>query len=78
MDRRFRAFDAESGEILWESIVGGVVQNSTITYSVDGRQYVAVLTGDGASHTGSKLGLVPDIRPARQHNAIYVFALPDS
>jgi PQQ-dependent dehydrogenase (methanol/ethanol family) len=76
MNRRFRAFDAVSGEILWENIVGGVVQNSTITYAVDGRQYVAILTGDGVSHTGAKLALVPELKTARRHNAVYVFALP--
>jgi alcohol dehydrogenase (cytochrome c) len=75
MNRRFRAFDAGSGEILWETVVGGIVQNSTITYSVDGRQYVAVLTGDGVSHTSAKLALVPELKTARRHNAIYVFAL---
>jgi len=46
-DRRFRAFDADSGRILWETILAGNVENSTITYSVNGKQYVAVLTGDG-------------------------------
>jgi PQQ-dependent dehydrogenase (methanol/ethanol family) len=75
MNRRFRAFDAKSGEILWESVVGGIVQNSTITYSVDGKQYVAILTGDGAGHTG-KLALTPELKTARGHNAVYVFALP--
>jgi len=79
MDRRFRAFDAETGEVLWETIVGGIVQSSTITYSVDGRQYIAVLTGDGASATAGKLSRVPEIRArtAHQHNAVYVFALPE-
>jgi alcohol dehydrogenase (cytochrome c) len=76
MNRRFRAFDVASGEILWESIVGGIVQNSTITYAVDGKQYVAVLTGDGVSHTSGKLRLVPELNTVRGLNAIYVFALP--
>ena len=77
MNRRFRAFDASSGEILWEAVVGGIVQNSTITYSVAGRQYVAILTGDGVSHTSAKLALVPELNTARRHNAVYVFALPE-
>ena len=77
MNRRFYAFDAKSGKVLWESIVGGIVQSSTITYAVNGKQYVAVLTGDGVSHTGAKLGLVPELKTARGHNAVYVFALPE-
>jgi alcohol dehydrogenase (cytochrome c) len=75
LDRRFRAFDAESGEILWETILGGAVQMSTITYAVEGRQYVAVYSGEGL--LTSNLIDWADISPARGHNAVYVFALPD-
>ncbi len=77
LNRRLRALDAESGKILWETILGGVIQMSTITYSVNGRQYVAVLTGDGTSGTSGPLRMVPQIHPPRGHNAIYVFALPE-
>ena len=77
MNRRFRAFDADSGNILWETILGGIIQMSTITYAVNGKQYVAVLTGDGASGTAGPLRVVPEIKPPRGHNAIYVFALPE-
>jgi len=76
MNRRFRAFDAKNGDILWESIVGGNVQNSTITYAVGGKQYVAIMTGDGASHSSGKYALVPELKTPRGHNSIYVFALP--
>ena len=76
INRRLRAFDADSGEILWETILGGIIQNSTITYSVNGKQYLAVLTGDGASATSGPLRLNPELKPPRGHNTIYVFALP--
>lgn len=75
LDRRFRAFDAETGAILWETILGGPIQMSTITYAVDGRQYIAVFTGEGLL-TGSLIQMA-GIRPARNHNAVYVFTLPD-
>ena len=77
MDRRFRAFDADSGKIGWQTILGGIIATSTITYSVNGRQYFAVLTGDAQSGTAALLGVVKDIKPGRGHNAIYVFALPE-
>jgi alcohol dehydrogenase (cytochrome c) len=76
MDRRFRAFDAESGKVLWETILGGIISTSTITYAVNGRQYVAVLTGDAQSGTAGLLGIVRNFKPVRGNNAIYVFALP--
>jgi alcohol dehydrogenase (cytochrome c) len=74
LNQKFRAFDANSGKILWETTLQGAIQNSTITYAVNGKQYVAVFTGEGAL-TG---GLIDQagIQPARRHNAIYVFALP--
>jgi alcohol dehydrogenase (cytochrome c) len=75
MNRRFRAFDAENGRILWETMLGGIVQMSTITYAVDGKQYIAVMTGDGNSATRNPVDLA-DLTTPRGHNAIYVFALP--
>ena len=77
-NRRFRAFDADSGEVVWETLVGGMVMNSTITYAVNGKQYVMVFTGDGQSVTAGPLGLTQNHFPkaVRGHNAAYVFALP--
>jgi alcohol dehydrogenase (cytochrome c) len=75
MNRRFRAFDAEDGEILFESVLGGVIQMSTITYAVDGKQYIAVMTGDGNSATRNPVSLA-QLSVPRGHNAIYIFALP--
>jgi outer membrane protein assembly factor BamB len=71
---RLRAFDAVSGEMLWEQILGGAIQMSTISYAADGRQYLAVYTGEGLL-TGGLISMA-GIRPARNHNAVYVFGLP--
>ena len=78
MSQRFRAFDAETGARLWETVLEGNVSVSTITYAVEGRQYVAVMTGDNPK-VPELLGLVPELEPElnRGHNEIYVFALPD-
>jgi glucose dehydrogenase len=74
-DRRFRAFAPDDGEVLWETILGGVIQMSTITYAVDGKQYIAVMTGDGNSATSNPVELT-NLTVPRGHNAIYVFTLP--
>jgi len=74
INRRFRAFDAVTGQKLWESILGGPISVSTITYAVNGKQYVAVITGDNlAEPTLSRQSGVP---LTTGHNAIYAFALP--
>jgi alcohol dehydrogenase (cytochrome c) len=38
----FFALDARNGTLLWKIQLGGPIQNGPMTYSVDGRQYVAV------------------------------------
>ncbi len=79
LNRRLHAFDSETGKMLWEVTVGGMIMASTITYSVNSRQYVAVLTGDGQSGTGNVLGNVPKLKAnaVQGHSAVYVFALPE-
>jgi alcohol dehydrogenase (cytochrome c) len=74
LDHKFRAFDARTGKILWEQALGGMIQNSTITYAVSGKQYVAVLTGEGLI-TGGLLDQA-GIKPNRGYNSLSVFALP--
>jgi alcohol dehydrogenase (cytochrome c) len=80
LNRRFRAFDADTGKILWETILGNVISSSTITYAVNGRQYIAVIAGDNLAAPGLIAGTMGpvkvDITPPRGSNAIYVFALP--
>jgi alcohol dehydrogenase (cytochrome c) len=43
----FIAFDAVSGKDLWHIQLGAAIYSSPITYSVDGRQYVAIPAGAG-------------------------------
>jgi alcohol dehydrogenase (cytochrome c) len=76
LDRRLHAFDAETGKQLWEGVVGGSIAVSTITYAVNGKQYVAILTGDGALGPGLVTLHAPEIKRVAGHNAVYVFALP--
>ncbi len=68
---RFRAFDQETGEVLWEVNLGSSVSGFPITYAVDGRQYVAVSTG-----TPRFINLTPELSPS-QGNNLFVFGLPE-
>ncbi|HKQ25255.1 MAG TPA: PQQ-dependent dehydrogenase, methanol/ethanol family [Burkholderiales bacterium] len=40
-----RAFDADTGKVLWKVNLGGRVRGSPISFSLDGRQYIAVTAG---------------------------------
>ena len=73
---RFRAFDDETGEILWEINLGAQVSGYPITFAVDGKQYVAVNTGRWLSLTNPGSSLAPsEIKPSEGTN-LFVFALP--
>src|SRR5262249_44661692 len=78
LNRRFRAFDAETGKVLWESVLGGMIMTSTISYSVNGKQYILVNTGEGQSVTGGPLAVTKGAMPkaVRGHNSGVVCALP--
>ncbi len=67
---RFRAFDHETGDVLWEINLGSSVSGFPITFAVDGRQFVAVSTG-----TARFIDLTPELHPS-QGNNLFVFALP--
>ena len=70
---RFKAWDQETGEVLWEINLGSAVTSFPISYAVDGKQYVAV--GTGTASTASLFGrLTPEIRPSAGNN-LFVFAL---
>ena len=71
-NRRFRAFDADNGEILWEQILNSSAGGFPTTYSVDEVQYIAIAAGGGINHRT----LTPEIRQRRGGNMLFVFRLP--
>jgi alcohol dehydrogenase (cytochrome c) len=70
----FVALNATTGEKLWSFQCGSGHHSSPTTYSVDGRQYVAVPTGWG----GWVEGFLPGLLGAAAGDALFVFALPES
>jgi quinoprotein glucose dehydrogenase len=44
-DQKFRAFDSETGEQVWETKLPAGGQTTPMTYEVDGRQYVVIYPG---------------------------------
>jgi len=78
MNRVFRAVDVKTGKVLWETRLGTSVQGFPLTFSVDGKQYIAVSTGlGGGSPRMVPTVLDPDVHYPSYGNALYVFALPD-
>ena len=76
--RYFRAFDANSGKILWQVRLNNKVSSFPVTYMIDGKQYVAVIATSGGPNAGSWGGLTPDVdAPLENASTVWVFKLPD-
>ena len=78
LDRRVSAYDADTGEQLWQTRLNEVPSSAPITFAVDGQQYVAVIVGSGGYQSGSYGVMVPEIKnPPNRGAALWVFHLPD-
>ena len=75
LDHYLRAFDADTGKVIWETRLPSQTIGGAITYSVNGRQYIAIAAGGGAV-AGTQFSLTPEADMTGGNNAIYVFALP--
>ena len=78
LDRTFTAYDEMTGARLWQTRLGDVPSNAPITYTVNGRQYVAMVVGNGGAQAATFPALVPEIRnPPDRGASVWVFALPE-
>ena len=79
-DRYFRAHDASNGDELWRFRTNSGIIGVPSTYSVDGKQYVAVQSGWGVDAAGMT-ARIDQVRGTRtfvpQGGVIWVFALSE-
>ncbi len=78
-DRKFHAFDASTGKLLWEYPTNSGITGQPSSFSVDGTQYVAVQSGWGVDARGmqtqlntARPGKFPDVP---EGGVIWVFAI---
>ena len=79
-DRYFRAFNANTGDVLWEQRVNSGVNGVPVSYTLDGKQYIAVQAGWGvdAEREQNLLNLVRgESHRVPQGGTIWVFTLSD-
>jgi len=73
----FKAVNVKDGSVLWETHLATSVQGYPISFSVGGKQYIAVATGlGGGSPRAAPSNLTPEIQVPNRGQALYVFALP--
>ena len=61
LDRYMRAYDESNGKVLWETRLNDMPSSCPITYSVNGKQYVAVVVGNGSA----------TVRNAPNYNSVF-------
>ena len=77
LDRVFAAYDDTTGKELWRARLGDVPSNAPISYLANGKQYVAVIVGNGGAQAITFPALVPEIRnPPDRGAGLFVFELP--
>ena len=76
LNRRIRAHDAETGEVLWETILGSPISGYPVTYKAGGRQYLTVPIG-GGSLAFVLRNYAPELETPSGSNMLVTFALPD-
>ncbi len=69
----FRALDAKTGKVLWQTKLSGMVSGIPVSYEAGGKQYVAVATGP-SSNGLSLAALTKDVH-AETARVLHVFAL---
>ena len=76
VDRTFSAFDDATENVLWNTRLTEVPNSNATTYAVNGKQYIAVVAGNGGNHARLFMRMMPEIKnPSNRSAAVFVFAL---
>jgi alcohol dehydrogenase (cytochrome c) len=78
-DRYMYAYDAATGDRLWQTRLTTSAQGFPISYLANGKQYIAMPAGIGGGSWSTLIApeLAPEIRRPNNGNSIFVFAVPD-
>ena len=84
LDQSFKAFDQADGEVLWSTDLGDIAASFPISYSVNGKQHIALIVGQPGLHASALIGHAMQTSGdlsrfaglTREGPALVVFALP--
>jgi alcohol dehydrogenase (cytochrome c) len=71
-DGTFAAYDAKTLNEMWSFNVGSPIQAPPVSYSVNGKQYIAVLVGARMPYI---IQSVPELKNQTAASMLYVFSL---
>ena len=76
LDRRFQAFDTETGKLRWSTRLPAPAHGYPITFQAGAKQYVAIPAGIGVFRALTAV-IFPDIYQPPDGQGLFVFSLPD-
>jgi alcohol dehydrogenase (cytochrome c) len=74
LDGTVTAFDDTTLDQLWKINVGSGFSAPPMTFEVNGRQYIAIISGPSPAAKG-RLANTPELREQRNALVLYVFAI---
>lgn len=63
--------DDATGELLWETDTRDTPASFPGTYTVDAKQYIAVVVGQPSIHAGTYMGVMPTFTGARKGRSVH-------
>ncbi|MBM0108922.1 PQQ-binding-like beta-propeller repeat protein [Steroidobacter sp. S1-65] len=77
-DHRFRALDSATGATLWEVKLNETPSSFPLSFMVEGRQYIAVVTGGGNPWDVNMRSFTPELPAAQVGTTLWVFHLAEN
>jgi alcohol dehydrogenase (cytochrome c) len=74
-DGKVAALDAKTLQELWSFNTGGGVNAPPMTFTSDGKQYVAILVGQGGAWDKWFIDATPELKSMQPSSTLYVFAV---
>jgi len=75
MQGNFRAFDAHDGKVLWTKNLGSGIGAGPISFSVDGKEYIAIVVGRTAALPAFLGDIGKKMLETPEGGALFVFTL---
>ena len=76
-DRKFRAYDQDSGRVLWEKDLPAGAEGVPAVYEIGGREYIALCAGKVKAIRRFEL-MVGNLRPRRSAHISFSLCRPNS
>ena len=76
-DGKVRAYDEDTGEVLWTGNLGGTTSGVPVSYEAKGRQYFVIMSNEGGGRGGRGAAAAAEPTNSNNPTGAIAFALPE-